>query len=102
MLLPLPESASRELALANHLTFVACKGTAGSTYLVNELVRMVYLTLYIQDAGYGDTDLLVYARAEAALERCLPPALSARTSGSSTRTTARSSRPPDKTRWRSY
>jgi len=71
MLLPLPESASRELALANHLTFVACKGSAGSAYLVNELIRMVYLTFYIQDAGYGDTDLIVYARAESALERCL-------------------------------
>lgn len=71
MLLPLPEAAARELALANHLRFVACKGATGSAFLINELIRLVYLTFYVQDAGYGDTDLLVFARAEAALERCL-------------------------------
>ena len=71
MLLPLPESAVRE---ARHLTWVACKAEAGSAYLVNELVRLVYLTYYVQDAGYGDIDLMVYARAEAALERCLEKA----------------------------
>ncbi|WP_143749342.1 hypothetical protein [Caballeronia arvi] len=31
----------------------------------------MYLTFYVQDAGYGDTDLTVYVHAEAALERCL-------------------------------
>ncbi|CAL8481749.1 Fis family transcriptional regulator (plasmid) [Caballeronia sp. S22] len=74
MLLPLPESAVREASLARHLTWVACKQEAGSAYLVNELVRLVYLTYYVQDAGYGDTELTVYARAEAALERCLEKA----------------------------
>jgi hypothetical protein len=71
MLLPLQESAAREVSLAQHLTWVACKGKAGSAHLINELVRLVYLTYYVQDAGYGDTDPVVYARAEAALERCL-------------------------------
>ena len=74
MLLPLPESAVREASLARHLTWVACKAEAGSAYLVNELVRLVYLTYYVQDAGYGDTELMVYTRAEAALERCLEKA----------------------------
>jgi hypothetical protein len=32
-------------------------------------VRLV--TFYVQDAGYGDTDLIMYMHAEAALERCL-------------------------------
>jgi len=70
MLLPL-EGAVREASLARHLTWAACKKEAGSGYLVNELVRLVYLTFYVQEAGYGDTDLMVYVRAEAALERCL-------------------------------
>jgi hypothetical protein len=74
MLLPLPESAVREASLARHLTWVACKEGAGTAYLVNELVRLVYLTFYVQDAGYGDTDLMVYVHAEAALERCLDTA----------------------------
>lgn len=30
----------------------------------------MYLRLYVQDAGYGDTDLMVYVPAEASLERC--------------------------------
>ncbi|MCI1047037.1 hypothetical protein [Caballeronia zhejiangensis] len=71
MLLPLPESAVREASLARHLTWVPCKKETGSACLVNELVRLVYLTFYVQDAGYGDTDLMVYVQAEAALERCL-------------------------------
>ena len=33
-----------------------------------------WVTYYVQDAGYGDTELMVYARAEAALERCLEKA----------------------------
>jgi hypothetical protein len=51
--------------------FVACRDGAGTAYLFNELIRLVYVTFYVQDAGFGDTDPLVYARAEAALERSL-------------------------------
>ncbi|WMY10951.1 hypothetical protein [Paraburkholderia phenoliruptrix] len=53
------------------MNFVACRAGAGTAYLFNELIRLVYLTFYVQDAGFGDTDLIVYARAEAALERSL-------------------------------
>ncbi len=70
MLLPLSASSAREVSLANHLTFAACKRD-GSAHLVNELIRLVYVTFYVQEAGYGETDLIVYSRAEAALERCL-------------------------------
>ncbi|SAK89455.1 Fis family transcriptional regulator [Caballeronia catudaia] len=71
MLLPLQESAACEVSLAQHLTWVACKRKSGSAYPINELVRLVHLTYYVQDGGYGDTDPVVYARAEDALERCL-------------------------------
>src|SRR5215469_5178305 len=71
MLLPMPESAAREISLVNHWTFVACRSGAGSAYLFNDLIRMVYLAYYVQDAGFGDTDLTIYARAEAAMERVL-------------------------------
>lgn len=70
MLLPLARSSAAEVSLANHLALVACKGSGGSAYLVNELVRLVYVTYYVQEAGYGETDLLAYSRAEAALNRC--------------------------------
>ncbi|WP_061152364.1 hypothetical protein [Caballeronia arvi] len=71
MLLPLPSSAARTVALSNHLTFAACQSGAGSAYLFNEVVQLLYVTFFVQDAGYGDTDLIIYARAEAALERGL-------------------------------
>ena len=71
MLLPMPECAAREISLANHLSFAACRNGAGSAYLFNELIRLVYLSFYVQDAGFGDTDLMIYARVEAAIERSL-------------------------------
>ena len=71
MQLPLDENTATEMALANHLTFAACKGWAGTTRLVSELVRMVYLTFYVQSAGYGDTEVERFTDAEAALENCI-------------------------------
>jgi hypothetical protein len=71
LLLPLSAAAAQTIALANHMGFVACRDGAGTAYLFNELIRLVYVTFYVQDAGFGDTDPLVYARAEAALERSL-------------------------------
>jgi hypothetical protein len=66
------------MALANHLSFVACRDGAGTAYLFNELIRLVYITFYVQDAGFGDTDLIVYAQAEGALERSMQHAESER------------------------
>ena len=78
MLLPMPENTAREISLVNHLTFAACRSGAGCSYLFNELSQMIYLAYYVQDAGFGDTDLVIYARAEAAMERVLQRAESAR------------------------
>ena len=71
MLLPLPSSAAQTVALSNHLTFAACRAGAGSAYLFNELIQLVYVTFFVQDAGYGNTDVVIYARAETALEHSL-------------------------------
>ncbi len=68
---PLDEKTATEMALAHHLTFAACKSWAGTTRLVSELVRMVYLTFYVQCEGYGDTEIAQFANAEAALETCI-------------------------------
>lgn len=78
MLLPMPECAAREISLVNHLSFAACRSGAGSAYLFNELIRLVYLSFYVQDAGFGGTDLMIYARVEAAIERSLERAESGR------------------------
>jgi hypothetical protein len=72
------ECAAREISLVNHLSFAACRSGAGSAYLFNELIRLVYLSFYVQDAGFGDTDLMIYARVEVAIERSLERAESGR------------------------
>jgi hypothetical protein len=77
MLLPMPENAAREISLVNHLIFAACRTGAGSSYLFNELIRMIDLAYYVQDVGFGDTDMIIYARAEA-MERVLQRAEYAR------------------------
>lgn len=64
----LPSSAAQPVALLNHLTFAACRAGAGSAYLFNELIELVYVTFFVQDAGYRNTDVNIHARAEAALE----------------------------------
>jgi hypothetical protein len=69
MLPPLPPSAAQTVALSNHLTFAACRAGAGSAFPFNELIYLLCVTFFVQDAGYGDTDVIVYGRAEAALER---------------------------------
>ncbi|SAL86055.1 Fis family transcriptional regulator [Caballeronia arvi] len=74
----MPECAAREISLVNHLSFAACRSGAGSAYLFNELIRLVYLSFYVQDAGFGDTDLMIYASVEAAVERSLERAESGR------------------------
>ncbi len=71
ILVPMPENAAREISLVNHLTCVACRSDAGSAYLFNELIRMIFLAYYVGGAGFGDTDAMVYARAERELERVL-------------------------------
>ncbi|WP_235024828.1 hypothetical protein [Caballeronia arvi] len=60
------------------MSFAACRSGAGSAYLFNELIRLVYLSFYVQDAGFGDTDLMIYASVEAAVERSLERAESGR------------------------
>lgn len=66
MLLSLLASTAREVPLANHPTFVECQDRESSTHLFNELIRLVYVTFYIHEAGCGETDRIVYDQAIAA------------------------------------
>jgi hypothetical protein len=50
---------------------VACRGGAGNSHLLNELARVVYLTYFLQQAGFGEASLDLYTSAEAALERSM-------------------------------
>lgn len=71
MLLPLSSDSVRELSLAHHLALWACLGNAGNSNLLHEVFRVVYLTYFLQEAGFGNADLDLYRRAEASLLRSL-------------------------------
>jgi hypothetical protein len=71
MLLPLPQASAPESSLANHLAPAACRSEAGNKGLLNELARVVYLTYFMQQVGFGTANPKLNARAEAALERSI-------------------------------
>jgi hypothetical protein len=68
MLLPMSRQAVADASLTNHLALAACRKNQGSAYLLNELVRALYLTYYLQQAGFGNADPGLYRRAEAGFE----------------------------------
>jgi hypothetical protein len=43
---------------------------AGNGHLLTDLVRVVYVTWYLQEAGFGATDLRHYQEAERTLASC--------------------------------
>jgi hypothetical protein len=68
MLLPASRQVVTDTSLANHLSLVACRKRQGNAHLVNELIRLVYLTFYLQEAGFGNADMGLYVRAEVGVE----------------------------------
>lgn len=79
MLLPMPRSSADKVSLGNHLALAVCLRGTGNSHLMNELVRALYLTFYLQDSGYGDAPLDLYKKGEAALEAALSRAQAKRT-----------------------
>ena len=47
-------ASASERSLSCHLALVACRDGHGNSHLVNELMRAVYLSWYLQRAGYGN------------------------------------------------
>jgi hypothetical protein len=47
------QSSASERSLSFHLRLVACRSGRGNNDLITELMRAVYLTWYLQRAGYG-------------------------------------------------
>jgi len=72
MLLPLSEATARELSLPLHLALATCRGkSGGNAHLFNELLRVLYITFYLQEKGFGESAPDVYARAEAGINATL-------------------------------
>ncbi|KAA1014367.1 hypothetical protein FVF58_05775 [Paraburkholderia panacisoli] len=63
------KQAVADISLANHLALAVCRKGQGNVHLINELNRVVYLTYYLQEAGFGDAPVDLYRRAEAALDQ---------------------------------
>ena len=71
LLLPMDQASARELSLAHHLALVACRGDCGNKHLINELARAIYMTYFLQLAGFGSLEVRIYLDAETALENVL-------------------------------
>ncbi|MGQ7935430.1 hypothetical protein [Paraburkholderia sp. D1E] len=74
MLLPISRQSASDISLLNHLALAVCRRGSGNAYLMNELVKSVYTTYYLQRSGFGDASLELYRQAEAGLEDALAQA----------------------------
>jgi hypothetical protein len=61
-------------SLSKHLALVACRTGHGNSHLVNELMRAVYLSWFLQRAGYGACPTEHFKNAECAVEATLSQA----------------------------
>jgi hypothetical protein len=64
-------ASASEQSLANHLALVACRSGHGNGHLVNELMRVVYLSWFLQRVGYGTCPAEQFKIAEYAVEATL-------------------------------
>ncbi|WP_236674453.1 hypothetical protein [Paraburkholderia hospita] len=71
MLLPMDATSARDQSLSYHLALATCRRGHGNNYLLNELMRTVYLAWFLQQAGYGDAPVTLYKLAEYAVEAAL-------------------------------
>ncbi|WP_347469046.1 hypothetical protein [Burkholderia stagnalis] len=68
MLLQLPAGYIRQLSLANHLALVGCCSEASLRHSLNELIRVVYLSYFLWEAGYAHAPAALFLDAERALD----------------------------------
>ena len=68
MLLPHTTSNVRELVLHNHVALAAFRAGKGNGNLLAELAKALYLTWYLQEAGFDAADRELYLEAEGILD----------------------------------
>ena len=71
LLLPMDRSSASQRSLLCHLALVACRDGHGNSHLINELMHAVYLSWYLQRAGYGNLPPEQFKIAEYAVENTL-------------------------------
>jgi hypothetical protein len=69
MLLPPTAQSIRAQSLRGHLALEALRTGCGNGHLLSELIHVLYVAWYLQEAGFGTPDTTLYALAEQALER---------------------------------
>ncbi|MFM0299280.1 hypothetical protein PQR05_20650 [Paraburkholderia sediminicola] len=70
VLLPQTAKSARAQSLRHHLVLEALKAGSGNGQLLTDLIRVIYVTWYLQLAGFGTVDPRHYVAAERALARC--------------------------------
>ncbi|WP_157664235.1 hypothetical protein [Burkholderia ubonensis] len=68
MLLQLPTGYIRQLSLANHLALAGCCSEASLRHSLNELIRVVYLSYFLWEAGYSQAPAALFPDAERAVD----------------------------------
>jgi hypothetical protein len=69
MLLPPTAQSIRAQSLRGHLALEALRAGSGNGHLLSELIHVLYVAGYLQEAGFGAADAALYAQAEQVLER---------------------------------
>ena len=69
MLLPPKIESIRAQSLRGHLALEALRAGSGNGHLLSELIHVLYVAWYLQEAGFGAANAALYAQAERALER---------------------------------
>jgi len=68
-LLPPTAQSIRAQSLRGHLALEALRVGSGNGHLLSELIHVLYVAWYLQEAGFGVAGAALYAQAEQALER---------------------------------
>jgi hypothetical protein len=71
LLLPMDRSSASQRSLSCHLALAACRDGHGNSHLIKELMHAVYLSWYLQRAGYGNLPPEQFKIAEYAVENTL-------------------------------
>ena len=69
MLLPPTAQSIRAQSLRGHLALEALRAGSGNGHLLSELIHVLYVAWYLQEAGFGAADATLYAQAEQVNER---------------------------------
>jgi hypothetical protein len=72
MLLPIPNDSARKMSLTHHMALAVCRDEGGgNSHQFNELLRVIYVTHHLQEAGFGTIPEELYGIAEAGMNAAL-------------------------------